>query len=206
MEIDVGGAHQAVLENVETVEVVASGDVSIPVTSSTSGSGVGLMDQHMMVTNPDGILVPTSEIESQALSSQVLDPEASSFSMPGMGVVTIPVEPSSPTATQGIILGTKRLHPDSIHPDSIPIGHLSAATSDASEIPRKKSRNYLDSHKTIEKKRRDRINQCLESLKGLVPDCRQYGSKKLDKAEILEMCIEYIQKMQRQGGDRKSVV
>ena len=62
------------------------------------------------------------------------------------------------------------------------------------------TKNYLDSHKTIEKKRRDRINQCLESLKLLVPDCRQYGSKKLDKAEILEMCIEYIQKMQNQGG------
>lgn len=60
--------------------------------------------------------------------------------------------------------------------------------------------NYLDSHKTIEKKRRDRINQCLESLKNLVPDCRQYGSKKLDKAEILEMSIEYIQKIQNQAG------
>ena len=59
--------------------------------------------------------------------------------------------------------------------------------------------NYLDSHKTIEKKRRDRINNCLEQLKSLVPDCRQYGSKKLDKAEILEMSIEYIQRMQNQG-------
>ena len=44
----------------------------------------------------------------------------------------------------------------------------------AGELPRKKSRNYLDSHKTIEKKRRDRINQCLNQLKTLVPDCRQY--------------------------------
>ena len=34
----------------------------------------------------------------------------------------------------------------------------------------------------------------------MVPDCRQYGSKKLDKAEILEMSIDYIQKMQRQSG------
>lgn len=34
----------------------------------------------------------------------------------------------------------------------------------------------------------------------MVPDCRQYGSKKLDKAEILEMSIEYIQKMQSQAG------
>lgn len=59
MEIDVGG-EQAVIDNVETVEVVASGeDVSIPVSST---AGVGLMDQHMMVTSPEGILVPTSEV------------------------------------------------------------------------------------------------------------------------------------------------
>jgi len=36
--------------------------------------------------------------------------------------------------------------------------------------------NYLDSHKTIEKKRRDRINQCLDQLKSLIPDCKQYVS------------------------------
>ena len=50
--------------------------------------------------------------------------------------------------------------------------------------------NYLDSHKTIEKKWRDRINNYLDQLKSLVPDCRQYGSKKLDKAEMLEMSID----------------
>jgi len=72
------------------------------------------------------------------------------------------------------------------------------------EVPRKKSRNYLDSHKTIEKKRRDRINQCLDQLKSLIPDCKQYGSKKLDKAEILEMTIEYVQRVQTQGGGRGS--
>ena len=64
--------------------------------------------------------------------------------------------------------------------------------------------NYLDSHKTIEKKRRDRINACLDTLKTLVPDCRQYGSKKLDKAEILEMTIEYIQRFQAQGINRST--
>ncbi len=52
----------------------------------------------------------------------------------------------------------------------------STLASALGDVPRKKSRNYLDSHKTIEKKRRDRINTCLEVLKGLVPDCRQYVS------------------------------
>eukprot|EP00118_Oscarella_pearsei_P025826 m.308853 g.308853 ORF g.308853 m.308853 type:complete len:513 (+) comp44965_c0_seq1:149-1687(+) len=64
------------------------------------------------------------------------------------------------------------------------------------DVPRKKSRNYLDSHKSIEKKRRDRINNSLSTLKELVPDCKQYGTKKLDKAEILEMCIEYLRRLQ----------
>lgn len=61
MEIDVGGGEQAVMENVETVEVVASGDdISIP----ASSGDVGLMNQHMMVTNSEGILVPTSEVRN----------------------------------------------------------------------------------------------------------------------------------------------
>ncbi|XP_065829619.1 uncharacterized protein [Oscarella lobularis] len=64
------------------------------------------------------------------------------------------------------------------------------------DVPRKKSRNYLDSHKSIEKKRRDRINNSLTTIKELVPDCKQYGTKKLDKAEILEMCIDYLRRLQ----------
>ena len=67
MELDVGGEEQAVMENVETVEVVASGeDVPIPTATSNGASagGVGaLIDhQHMIVSSPEGILVPTSEV------------------------------------------------------------------------------------------------------------------------------------------------
>lgn len=63
MEIDVGGTDPTVLENVETVEVVASGDDVTSVVSSAAAN-VGLMDQHnhMIVANPEGILVPTSEV------------------------------------------------------------------------------------------------------------------------------------------------
>ena len=66
-----GGEEQAVMENVETVEVVASGDdVQIPASSSSAAAavaaGVGLMDhQHMIVTSPEGILVPTSEVSQE---------------------------------------------------------------------------------------------------------------------------------------------
>ncbi len=52
------------------------------------------------------------QIEAQALSTQVLESESSAFSMPGMGVVSIPVEPPT-SPPQGILLG-KRSHPDSV--------------------------------------------------------------------------------------------
>lgn len=62
MEIDVGAEEQTVMDNVETVEVVASGD---DVSSMRAVHvGVGLMDQHMIVTSPEGILVPTSEVSA----------------------------------------------------------------------------------------------------------------------------------------------
>jgi len=48
---------QSVVENVETVEVVAGEDLD-PGTSST------LMDHHMIVTNPQEILVPTTEVST----------------------------------------------------------------------------------------------------------------------------------------------
>lgn len=62
MEIDVGEEDHSVMDNVETVEVVASGD-DMPVTVTSAGTVVGgLMDQHMIIANPEGILVPTSEV------------------------------------------------------------------------------------------------------------------------------------------------
>jgi len=62
MEIDVGEEDHSVMENVETVEVVASGD-DIPVTVTSSGTVVGsLMDQHIIIANPESILGPTSEV------------------------------------------------------------------------------------------------------------------------------------------------
>lgn len=86
---------------------------------------------------------------------------------------------------------------------------VDAMLSGEEDVPRKKSRNYLDSHKCIEKKRRDRINNSLSSIKELVPDCKQFASKKLDKAEILEMCIEYLRRVQnhleRLGGGAQSL-
>ncbi|XP_058863467.1 hairy and enhancer of split-related protein helt-like [Acipenser ruthenus] len=49
------------------------------------------------------------------------------------------------------------------------------------------------SHKVIEKRRRDRINQCLNELGKTVPMAlAKQSSGKLEKAEILEMTVQYL--------------
>lgn len=53
---------QSVVENVETVEVVAGDDID----SATSSHG--LIDQQMIVTHPQEILVPTTEVHSNTLT------------------------------------------------------------------------------------------------------------------------------------------
>ncbi|KAK5865840.1 hypothetical protein PBY51_020079 [Eleginops maclovinus] len=49
------------------------------------------------------------------------------------------------------------------------------------------------SHKVIEKRRRDRINRCLNELGKTVPMAlAKQNSGKLEKAEILEMTVQYL--------------
>ncbi|ESP03875.1 hypothetical protein LOTGIDRAFT_97309, partial [Lottia gigantea] len=50
----------------------------------------------------------------------------------------------------------------------------------------------------IEKRRRDRINNCLMELSQAVPSVfAKQSSGKLEKAEILEMTVEYLRTIQR---------
>ncbi|KAK3583438.1 hypothetical protein CHS0354_025560 [Potamilus streckersoni] len=54
----------------------------------------------------------------------------------------------------------------------------------------------------IEKKRRDRINHCLNQLKSLLlENVKKNGTQnsRLDKADILEMTVKYLQQLQKQG-------
>ncbi|KAL5248978.1 hypothetical protein ACHWQZ_G017995 [Mnemiopsis leidyi] len=46
----------------------------------------------------------------------------------------------------------------------------------------------------MEKRRRARINKCLEELKVLVPDLTESGSR-VDKADVLEMTVEHLTRM-----------
>ncbi|XP_072050903.1 uncharacterized protein [Amphiura filiformis] len=56
------------------------------------------------------------------------------------------------------------------------------------------TREYLDAHKNVEKRRRDRINTCLETIRQFVPACRKVPlSRRLEKGEILDMTISYLQ-------------
>ncbi|XP_033747991.1 hairy and enhancer of split-related protein HELT-like [Pecten maximus] len=53
------------------------------------------------------------------------------------------------------------------------------------------------SHKVIEKRRRDRINACLSELSQTVPAAfSKQNAGKLEKAEILEMTVEYLRAVQ----------
>ncbi|TPP63530.1 Hairy/enhancer-of-split with YRPW motif protein 2 [Fasciola gigantica] len=52
----------------------------------------------------------------------------------------------------------------------------------------------------IEKRRRDRINSSLHDLKRLVPDnVHKPGTAKLEKAEILQATVDFIQRLYREG-------
>ncbi|KAM4053808.1 LOW QUALITY PROTEIN: hairy and enhancer of split-related protein HELT [Anomaloglossus baeobatrachus] len=61
-------------------------------------------------------------------------------------------------------------------------------------IARSKERRRTPvSHKVIEKRRRDRINRCLSELGKTVPMAlAKQNSGKLEKAEILEMTVQYL--------------
>ncbi|XP_076371516.1 hairy/enhancer-of-split related with YRPW motif protein 1-like [Tachypleus tridentatus] len=54
----------------------------------------------------------------------------------------------------------------------------------------------------IEKRRRDRINNCLSELRRLVPAAfEKQGSAKLEKAEILQMTVEHLKLLHAKGFD-----
>jgi hypothetical protein len=149
---------------VETVEVVAGGE---------DGAAAALLGQQLMVATTQDLIVPSPEAALEAQGLEV----TGVLGLAGLpssqsGIVTLPVgTPAS--LSQSVQIGSKRPSAEISLSDLGPAADLQNFAY-TGELPRKKSRNYLDSHKNIEKKRRDRINQCLNQLKTLVPDCRQY--------------------------------
>eukprot|EP00117_Sycon_ciliatum_P009285 scpid20849/ scgid11640/ Hairy and enhancer of split-related protein HELT; HES/HEY-like transcription factor; Protein Hes-like; Protein megane len=71
---------------------------------------------------------------------------------------------------------------------------------------RKRERTDQASHKIIEKKRRDRINNCLAELSKLIPQAYlKQGSTKLEKAEILEMTVRHLHDLSGGEDDETSL-
>lgn len=69
------------------------------------------------------------------------------------------------------------------------------------KTPSKASENRRATKPIMEKRRRARINQCLSELKTLILDALNKDPSrhsKLEKADILEMTVRYLQNMQRQ--------
>jgi len=84
-------------------------------------------------------------------------------------------------------------------------GHHHNSVSASSDVPRKplsKSAEHRRATKPImEKRRRARINACLNELKSLILEATNRDPSrhtKLEKADILEMTVRYLQSIQRQ--------
>lgn len=55
-------------------------------------------------------------------------------------------------------------------------------------------------HRLIEKKRRDRINSCINQLRELLPESiKKATNRPLEKAIVLELSIDYIKQLQKEG-------
>ncbi|CAG11146.1 unnamed protein product [Tetraodon nigroviridis] len=103
---------------------------------------------------------------------------------------------------------------------SSPLGSMSPSTSTQVQARKRRrgvSRSFHPRHRTsptrarsdpvatrrqiIEKRRRDRINNCLSELRRLVPSAfEKQGSAKLEKAEILQMTVDHLKMLHAAGG------
>lgn len=64
------------------------------------------------------------------------------------------------------------------------------------------------SHRIIEKRRRDRMNNCLADLSRLIPaEYLKKGRGRVEKTEIIEMAIRHMKYLQglRQGIDQSTI-
>ncbi|KAL3245196.1 hypothetical protein MRX96_018328 [Rhipicephalus microplus] len=68
---------------------------------------------------------------------------------------------------------------------------------DAEDLGRKKAARDPMSHRIIEKRRRDRMNNCLADLSRLIPAVYlKKGRGRIEKTEIIEMAIKHLRHLQ----------
>ncbi|OXU20799.1 hypothetical protein TSAR_013970 [Trichomalopsis sarcophagae] len=75
------------------------------------------------------------------------------------------------------------------------------ATTTTQAAPRRSSENRRSNKPIMEKRRRARINNCLNDLKALILDAMKKDParhSKLEKADILEMTVKHLETLQRQ--------
>lgn len=95
------------------------------------------------------------------------------------------------------------------HPQTNVFDELSSSSS--SSLLYSPSSDFLINSKdrkkrrgVIEKRRRDRINGCLSELKKLVPEAiSKETSSKLEKAEILQLTVDYLKELNHKSKDDK---
>ncbi|KAL8621781.1 hypothetical protein ACOMHN_016268 [Nucella lapillus] len=98
----------------------------------------------------------------------------------------------------------------SIRGDDLANSLLNFATGpddlDLQSLKRQKSARDPMSHRIIEKRRRDRMNNCLADLSRLIPTSYlKQGQGRIEKTEIIEMAIKHIKTLQAQVDSNQKV-
>ncbi|KAJ8918565.1 hypothetical protein NQ315_013070 [Exocentrus adspersus] len=101
--------------------------------------------------------------------------------------------------TTGSTAATSMIQSTSISPS--PSSVVQASAVESSTSTRRVSDNRRSNKPIMEKRRRARINNCLNELKALILDAMKKDPSrhsKLEKADILEMTVKHLQNLQRQ--------
>ncbi|XP_023026192.2 protein hairy [Leptinotarsa decemlineata] len=94
-----------------------------------------------------------------------------------------------------VVTSTSMIQPSSLSPTP------STTSGEGSTTTRRTSENRRSNKPIMEKRRRARINNCLNELKTLILDAMKKDParhSKLEKADILEMTVKHLQNLQRQ--------
>ncbi|CAF0850408.1 unnamed protein product [Didymodactylos carnosus] len=84
---------------------------------------------------------------------------------------------------------------------------LNFTTTDNDTNEKRKPIRNPQSHRIIEKRRRDRMNNCLAELVKLIPpQGKSQGQRRIEKAEVIEMAMKYIRMLSERVSDQKEVV
>ncbi|KAJ8676149.1 hypothetical protein QAD02_011935 [Eretmocerus hayati] len=107
------------------------------------------------------------------------------------------VQPPSPQQTNIVLQSPTSTTTGSGSPSPMP----SSPSPSVTPTPRRSSENRRSNKPIMEKRRRARINNCLNDLKALILDAMKKDParhSKLEKADILEMTVKHLESMQRQ--------